>query len=185
MLHQPDAHLVRRAQQGDAAAFTAIYDQHYDAVYTYLYYRVSDPAVAEDLTADVFVRLVQHIHTFTPGDKPILAWLYTIAANLLTDHRRKNGRYTWLPLEESLTAGDADPSRLTHQNWQQDRLLAALQQITDEQQVVIVLKFVEKQSNAAIAERLGKTEGAIKSLQHRALDSLRRILEREGILEKV
>lgn len=185
MLQHPDAHLVRRAQQGDAAAFTAIYDQHYDAVYTYLYYRVSDAAVAEDLTADVFVRLVQHIHTFTSGDKPILVWLYTIAANLLTDHRRKNGRYTWLPLEEGLTAGDADPSRLTHQNWQQDRLLAALQQLTDEQQAVIVLKFVEKQSNAAIAEHLGKTEGAIKSLQHRALDSLRRILERNGILEKV
>lgn len=185
MLSQTEAHLVKRAQQGDQAAFTAIYDQYYDAVYTYLYYRVSDTAVAEDLTADVFVRLVQHIHTFTPSDKPILAWLYTIAANLLTDHRRKNGRYTWLPLDEALTVSESDPSRLIHQNWQQNRLLAALRELTEEQQLVILLKFVEKWSNAAIADHLGKTEGAIKSLQHRALDSLRRILERDGMLEKV
>ena len=184
-LSQSDAPLVKRAQQGDQAAFSALYDRYYDAVYTYLYYRVGDVALAEDLTADVFVRLVKAIQSFTPEGKPILAWLYTIAANLLTDHRRKNGRYTWLPLDETLTAGESDPSRLTQQNWQQGRLLAALQELTEEQRLVVLLKFVEKQSNAAIGDILGKTEGAVKSLQHRAIDSLRRILERDGIVHEM
>jgi RNA polymerase sigma-70 factor (ECF subfamily) len=180
-LGQTDAHLVKRAQQGDAAAFTAIYDQYYDPVYTYLYYRVSDTALAEDLAADVFVRLVKFIHTFTPGEKPILAWLYTISANLLTDHQRKNGRYAWLPLDESLTAGGDDLSGLTQQKWQTDCLLAAINQLTEEQRQVVVLKFVEKWSNEAIAQHLSKSEGAVKSLQHRALDTLRRLLVKEGV----
>jgi RNA polymerase sigma-70 factor (ECF subfamily) len=184
LLSQTDAHIVKRAQQGDQAAFTAIYDQYYDAVYTYLYYRVTDTALAEDLTADVFVRLVKYIHTFTPGDKPILAWLYTIAANLLTDHRRKNGRYTWLPLDESLTAGLTDPGGLSQQKWQHNCLLAAVNQLAEEQRQVVLLKFVEKWSNASIAQHLGRTEGAVKSLQHRALESLRRILVEEGMDER-
>ena len=180
-MSQTDAQLVKRAQQGDAAAFTTIYDQYYDPVYTYLYYRVLDTALAEDLAADVFVRLVKFIHTFTPGEKPLLAWLYTISANLLTDHQRKNGRYTWLPLDESLAGGGDDPGRLTQQKWQTDCLLAAINQLTEEQQQVVLLKFVGKWSNEAIARQLGKSEGAVKSLQHRALDTLHRLLVKEGV----
>ena len=173
-----DPDLVRRAQQGDRTAFAAIYDRHYQAVFNYIFYRVSDAPLAEDLTADVFVRLVEKIHTFTP-DKPILAWLYTIARNRVIDHHRRHGRTTLVPLDDDLDAADDDPAAAADAHWRRTALAAALVQLTEEQRLVILLKFVEDCSNACAAAVLGKTEGAVKSLQHRALAALGRILQPE------
>lgn len=174
-----DPDLVRRAQQGDRAAFAAIYDRHYRAVFNYIFYRVGDVPLAEDLTADVFVRLVEKIHTFTP-DKPILAWLYTIARNRVIDHHRRYGRTTLVSLDDDLDAADDDPAAAADAHLRQSALAAALSQLTEEQRLVILLKFVEDCSNACAAAVLGKTEGAIKSLQHRALAALGRILQPES-----
>ncbi len=174
-----DHDLVRRAQSGDRAAFAGIYDRHYQAVYTYIFYRVSDAPLAEDLAADVFVRLVEKIHTFTPN-KPILAWLYTIARNLVIDHHRRHGRTTLVSLDDDLDADNDDPAAAADAHWQQAALVAALTQLTEEQRLVILLKFVEDCSNACAAAVLSKTEGAVKSLQHRALAALGRILQPEG-----
>jgi len=174
-----DHDLARRAQRGDRAAFAEIYDRHYQAIYTYVFYRVSDALLAEDLAADVFVRLVEKIHTFTPN-KPILAWLYTIARNLVIDHHRRHGRTTLVSLDDDLDAADDDPAAAAAAHLQQAALTAALSHLTEDQRLVILLKFVEDCSNACAAAILGKTEGAVKSLQRRALAALGRILQPEG-----
>lgn len=175
---QGDADLVQRARAGDESALAAIYEQCHGPVYRYIYYRVGDAALAEELTAEVFVRMVARIHAFQEQGRPVLAWLYTIARNLVADHLRRAGRAAAVPLDESLPAGeDHQPSRVAERNEARAGLLAALSRLTETQRQVILLKFMEARSNAEVAAILGKDEGAVKSLQHRALASLRRYLE--------
>ncbi len=179
-----EAQLVKQAQAGEKSAFVALYQQNYPSVYTYIYYRVGEQMTAEDLTAEVFVRLVDKIHTFKPGKKPILAWLYTIAGNLVTDHHRRNGRATWLPLSALPSKTEAhsnghSPAQTIQKKQAHHRLFAAMGQLTEDQRQVVLLKFVERRSNLETAAILGKTEGAVKALQHRALATLRRTLEKD------
>jgi len=179
-----EADIIARAQQGDAVAFAELYDLHHEAIYTYVYYRVGDVHAAEDLTGEVFVRLVERIDRFTYRGRPIRAWLYTIARNLVADHRRTLSKATALSLEKALPADKANqPDQAVQHRLTQECLAAALQHLTEDQRQVILLKFVEDQSNARIAALLGKTEGAVKSLQHRALAALRRALEKERCYE--
>jgi len=172
-----EAKLIQRAKKGDPAAFAEIYDRHQPAVYRYIYYRVSDVATAEDLTSDVFVRLVEKIDRFTYRGRPLLAWLYTIARNLITDHHRRGGQATILTLDEQLVAESGDLEQAAERGLAQRRLAAALPHLTKDQQQVIILKFIEGLDNAEVAQILGKPVGAVKSLQHRALAALRRILD--------
>ena len=176
--------LVRKAQGGDADAYSAIFDQHYSPVYRYLFYRLGDVKLAQDLTSEVFVRMVEKLDTFEPSGRPLLAWLYTIARNLVADDYRRNGKVTHLPLDEALTSGmHANPVRQAEQSLLADCLRLVIEKLTEDQQQVILLKYVENQSNAQVARILGKTQGAVKSLQHRALASLRRALEEEPCYE--
>lgn len=176
--------LVQEAQAGEEAAFIALYQQNQPSVYTYIYYRVGNQMTAEDLTAEVFVRLVKKIHSFKPGKKPILAWLYTIAGNLVKDHYRRNGRTTLLPLNhlpprKKVYSNGHSPAQTIQREQDNSRLVAAMEQLTEDQRQVVILKFVEQRSNADTAAILGKTEGAVKALQHRALATLRRTLEKD------
>jgi len=175
---QNEPNLIQKAKKGDPEAFTALYESYQPVIYRYLFYRVDDPACAEDLTAEVFVRMVEHIDRFNPQGQTILAWLYTIAHNLLTDHYRRSGKTTELPAEELLGSDEnANPARIAESHLTQAELRAALQELTEEQRQVVLLKFVAEQSNAEIGTVMNKPEGAIKSLQHRALAALRRVLE--------
>lgn len=174
-----ETRLVKQAQAGEETAFVALYQQNQGAVYTYIYYRVGNQMTAEDLTAEVFVRLVDKIHRFKPGKRPILAWLYTIAGNLVTDHYRRNGRATILPLNDEIRSNGHSPSYSVQKEQEHQRLVAAMRQLTEEQRQVVLLKFVERRSNAETGAILGKTEGAVKALQHRALAALRRALEKD------
>jgi RNA polymerase sigma-70 factor (ECF subfamily) len=174
-----DAELVRRAKGGDESALVEIYNQCQAPVYRYVYYRVGSAALAEELTAEVFVRMVDKIGSFRDVGRPILAWLYAIARNLVIDHQRAQGREEWLSLDETLPASeDGQPHRVAEAREVRSTLLAALERLTETQRQVILLKFMEARSNAEVAEILGKDEGAIKSLQHRALAALRRTLLR-------
>lgn len=176
--------LVRKAQRGDADAFSAIFDQQYTPVYRYCFYRLGDVKLAQDLTSEVFVRMVEKLDTYEPSGRPLLAWLYTIARNLVADDYRRNGKVTHLPLDEALTSGmHANPVQQTEQSLLADCLRLVIEKLTEDQQQVILLKYVENQSNAQVARILGKTRGAVKSLQHRALASLRRALEEEPCYE--
>lgn len=171
--------LIERAKQSDADAFTQIYEDSYSRILSYIYYRVSDRETAEDLAADVFVRMVRKIDTYEDTGRPIIAWLYTIAGNLVLDYHRRDSKYQWLPIEDREIVSTHDPTALADLNLTSERLAKAIQELTDEQSNVIVLKFVQGLSNAEIADIMGKQEGSIKSLQHRALQSLKRILEKE------
>jgi RNA polymerase sigma-70 factor (ECF subfamily) len=183
MSREDEAQLIWRAKQGDQTAFAEIYTRHHDAVYTYLLYRVNDVQVAEDLTGEVFLRLVTKIDKFTYRGRPILAWLYTIARNLLVDYQRKQAQAGMLELEERLVTSDPSPPEVAERGLTRECLIRSLKHLTEEQQRVIVHRLIEGRSNAEVANLLGKTEGAIKSLQHRALASLRRAVTKERCYE--
>jgi RNA polymerase sigma-70 factor (ECF subfamily) len=178
-----DARLAQRAKGGDEAAFAEIYNRHYEDIYTYIYYRVNDGEAAQDLAGEVFVRLVERIDSFSYRGRPILAWLYTIARNLLIDYQRQQAKTLALPLDEQLVATQSGPAEAVDRGLTRDCLARSLRHLTEEQQRVIIYKLLEGRSNAEVAELMDKTEGAIKSLQHRALASLRRAMRKERCYE--
>ena len=179
-----EVQIVQRAQAGDRDAFAALHDRYRQAIYTYLYYRVNDRDAADDLTAEVFVRMVEKIDRYRPRGKPFIAWLYTIARNLLTDYYRKQGRDAEnLPLEDLPLASSHNPGAEAERSLTAECLGRAIRQLTEDQRLVIIGKFIEGRSNAEIARILEKTEGSVKSLQHRALAALKRVIEREGCYE--
>jgi RNA polymerase sigma-70 factor (ECF subfamily) len=177
---EDEARLIQRAKEGDPDAFAEIYDRHQAAIYRYIFYRVSNAATAEDLTSEVFVRLVEKIDQFTYRGRPLLVWLYTLARNLVTDHHRSTGKAALLPLDERLVADTTAPQKAAEQALDQRRLAAAINRLTEDQRQVIILKFIEGWDNAEVARILDKSVGSVKSLQHRALAALRRNLERYG-----
>ena len=183
---EDETRLIQLAQQGNTEACAVLYDRHYDAVYRYCYYRVSDVNLAQDLTSDVFVRMVAKLDTYRVQGRPLLAWLYTIARNLITDLHRQHGQATHVPLEEATMLGRdgrRDMARDVDRRLQADCLANALQHLTEEQRQVILLRFMEDYRNGQVARILNKSEGAIKALQHRALKSLRRALDKERCYE--
>jgi RNA polymerase sigma-70 factor (ECF subfamily) len=173
-----EARLIQRAKQGDPAAFAEIYEHCQPLIYRYIFYQLGDAVTAEDLTSEVFIRLVEKIDRFTYRGRPLLAWLYTIARNLVTDHRRRAGKTQPLTLDGQLTDEAVDIEGSVLGKLTQRRLTIAITQLTEDQRQVILLRFIEGLDNATVAAVLGKSVNAIKALQHRALTSLRRILEK-------
>ncbi|MCL4263832.1 MAG: sigma-70 family RNA polymerase sigma factor [Anaerolineae bacterium] len=171
--------LIERAKQGDRGAFVEIYERFYDLIHNYIYLRIFDEAITQDLTAEVFVRMVAHIDKFTYRKQTILAWLYVIARNLVADHYRTNNHTTPLALNEQEPVISPAPLELVEAKLTQAQLAATLGQLTEEQRLVIIFKFVEGHSNHEIARLLGKSEGAVKALQYRALAAMQRILVKE------
>jgi RNA polymerase sigma-70 factor (ECF subfamily) len=171
-----ESRLVARAKQGDSTAVAEIYTRHHNAVYRYVYYRVSDESLAEDLTATVFVRMVESIDRFQYRGRPLLTWLYTIARNAVIDHHRRDGAAGTIPLDERLLESGQDVERAVDRALTRHRLSKAMRHLTEDQRQVILLKFIEGKSNEQAAEILGKSIGAVKSLQHRALAALQRAL---------
>jgi len=178
-MQQDEAKLIRRAQLGEDDALMALYRQHQAAVYTYILTHVSgNQAVAEDLTSEVFVRMVARIHGWRGMGRPLQAWLITIARNLVADHYRIEGRTPWLALHDT-QAGDAPaPESVSSANWERRRLYQALAQLTPDQRDVLVMRFFNEMSVAETAVTLHKQAGAVKTLTRRALAALRRHLEK-------
>ncbi|HSN75682.1 MAG TPA: RNA polymerase sigma factor [Anaerolineae bacterium] len=173
--------LLPRCQTADQAAVEAVYQLYGDRLYRYLLARTGDADTAADLSIELFVRMIQHIGGFRLDRRRPAAsfsgWLYRIAANLLTDHYRSRSRSPVALSDELPAPGRAtDPQRLAEQHEVAADLSAALSQLSEEQRLVIIGKFAEEMSNAEIAAWLGKSEGAVKSLQHRALRTLGRLL---------
>ncbi len=178
MMNETD--LIKQAQAGKPDAFSELYARYHKSVYTYIYYRVGERPLAEDLTSDVFERMVKQIQTWRPTGKPFIAWLYTIAGNLVINHVRRQNLVEWYPLNETeVYSGD---SLMAHigKKLEREKLAAALNQLTEEQRQVIILRFLQQQPVKAIAKTIGKSDASIKSLQRRAINALRRILENEG-----
>jgi RNA polymerase sigma-70 factor (ECF subfamily) len=174
--------LVERAQAGDAEAFGLIYDRYLDTVFRFIYFRVGSRPLAEDLTADTFLRALKRIGSFTWQGRDLGAWLVTIARNLVADHF-KSGRYRLeVTTGDVLDADQADrgpegsPEAAVVDHITNVALLAAVKQLNPEQQECIVLRFLHGFSVAETAQTMGKNEGAIKALQYRAVRALHRLL---------
>jgi RNA polymerase sigma-70 factor (ECF subfamily) len=170
--------LVERAQQGERAALEELYLIHFDRIYSYLHVSVGNRYDAEDLTTQTFLRILESIGKFRWQSAPFSAWLFRIAHNLAMDHFRANRR--WQP-EEVVPEPEPDESTSAEagafEAIGRKSMLELIDDLSPEQQQVLTLKFVFNFANAEAATILGKTEGAIKSLQHRALVSLQKQLE--------
>jgi RNA polymerase sigma-70 factor (ECF subfamily) len=175
-----DADLVEMAKT-DQAAFGELYERYVKKIYNYIYYRTSNPHDAEDLTARVFYRAMAHIETYTDRGVPFQAWLYRIAHNLVANWHRDRGRRKIIPLDEFVASSlrSEAPDRQTEDAEEREHLLAAIRRLPPERQQLLILKFVEQLSNAEIGEIMDRTEGAIKSLYHRTLLSLRDDLQNQ------
>jgi RNA polymerase sigma-70 factor, ECF subfamily len=173
--------LVERGQQGDRDALEELYLLHFDRIYSYLHMSVGNRHDAEDLTTQTFLRMLESIKRFKFGTAPFSAWLFRIDHNLAMDHFRANRR--WQPEEDvPEPRGAEEPSaevgaleRIGEQS-----MLEMINALSPEQQQVLTLKFVFNFGNGEVATILGKTEGAVKSLQHRALASLQKQLEQKN-----
>ena len=174
--------LIPACQRGDAGAVEGLYDLYADRIYHYVLARTGDVSASEDLTADVFLRVIQHVHRFkldtARPSASVSAWLYRIAANLVADHHRARQRRPTVNIEEDvpLISAAPDPLQQAERREALERLSGALEKLTEDQRLVVLCKFGEDMSNAEAADCLGKTEGAIEALQHRALRTLCRLL---------
>ncbi len=180
-----DKQLVRQAQQGDQRAMAALYAKYQPRIYRYIAYRVGDIALAEDLTAELFVSMVKSIRTYKERGRPFLAWLYTIAGNLIKMHYRRQQQTEFEPLGEDMIDHEANPAEMTQNKLTHEQLMAAMPRLPEMQRQVILLKFIEGFSNSEVAAFLDKSEGAIRVLQHRALSTLRQRLAEEIQYEPV
>jgi RNA polymerase sigma-70 factor (ECF subfamily) len=165
----------------DSHAFGELYDRFIERVYRYLYFRTGSHPEAEDLAEQVFLKAWEAIGRYRWQGRPFLAWLYRLAHNTHIDYVRTQRPTASLnnehrPVELVSTAAAVDLARALDA----DLLARALGQLTQDQQQVIVMKFLEGMDNEQIAQSLNKREGAIRALQMRALMSLRRVLENEG-----
>ena len=174
--------LVERAQAGEAAAFGLIYDRYVDTVFRFVYFRVGNRQLAEDLTSDTFLRALKRIGSFTWQGRDLGAWLVTIARNLVADHF-KSGRYRLevttgdvLDADREDRGPEGSPEAAVVDHITNVALLTAVKQLNPEQQECIVLRFLQGFSVAETAQAMGKNEGAIKALQYRAVRALARLL---------
>ncbi|MFG3100057.1 ECF subfamily RNA polymerase sigma factor, BldN family [Streptomyces sp. NPDC048182] len=170
--------LVERAQAGEADAFGRLYDQYSDTVYRYIYYRVNGKATAEDLTSETFLRALRRIGTFTWQGRDFGAWLVTIARNLVADHFKSSRFRLEVTTGEMLDANEVarSPEDSVLEHLSNAALLDAVRRLNPQQQECVTLRFLQGLSVAETARVMGKNEGAIKTLQYRAVRTLARLL---------
>lgn len=170
--------LVERAQAGEAEAFGRLYDQYSDTVYRYIYYRVGGKATAEDLTSETFLRALRRISTFTWQGRDFGAWLVTIARNLVADHFKSSRFRLEVTTGEMLDANEVErsPEDSVLESLSNAALLEAVRKLNPQQQECVTLRFLQGLSVAETARVMGKNEGAIKTLQYRAVRTLARLL---------
>lgn len=170
--------LVERAQAGEADAFGRLYDQYSDTVYRYIYYRVGGKATAEDLTSETFLRALRRISTFTWQGRDFGAWLVTIARNLVADHFKSSRFRLEVTTGEMLDANEVErsPEDSVLESLSNAALLQAVRRLNPQQQECVTLRFLQGLSVAETARVMGKNEGAIKTLQYRAVRTLARLL---------
>lgn len=172
----PEQALVQRAQAGEADALTELYRQHSPAIYRYCLFRVRDPAAAEDLASEVFLRAVEGLPRYVDRGAPLAAWLFRIAHDRVVDFHRRAANRPAEELSDHLPDHQPGTEAQALGRLEAGRLTALLAQLTDEQQLVVQLRFLEGYSLEEAARLMGKTTGAIKALQHRALRQLARQL---------
>jgi len=167
--------VLTRAVEGDSEAFGVLYERYVSRIYNYIFYRTGNIHDAEDLTERVFFRALRHIGNYNHRGLPFSAWLYRIAHNLVANWYRDNSRRKEIPLDDSLliSRSSSHPEYELLQIEEQDQLLKIIRGLQPDRQQLLILKFVDHLSNADIGQIMGRTEGAVKSLYHRTLMTIR------------
>lgn len=182
-MSESEERIIERAKH-DADAFGQLYERYVDRIYNYIFYRTGDAREAEDLTARVFYRALAHMEEYRQRGAPFAAWLYRIAHNLVANWHRDRSRRHDIRLDDMIAVPERvesnDPEHRVQQDEETRRLLGAMGTLPAERQQLLILKFVDGMSNAEIAQVMGRSEGAIKSLYHRTLIALRDQLEEQG-----
>ncbi len=173
---QNEETLVRRAQQNDQVALTQIYEDNFDRIYRYIVIKIGDRVEAEDMTQQVFLNVLKSISSFKFRGMPFTSWLYRIAHNQVVDYLRKKSRRVTVPLDESLPAFGSDPENVTERKVAIEEVANAAKKLTPAQQEVISLRFAGALSIAEVARAMGRSEGAVKALQHSAIIALRKVM---------
>ncbi len=171
---------IERAIAGDEHAFGALYDRHLDRVYRHIYYRVGNRADAEDLSQQVFLKAWQAIGRYRRTGAPFVAWLLTIAHNLVVSFYRRKKEIPLLDLDPASRERWADPEAQLLDEYDRMAVRQAILRLRPEQQHVVTMRFMEQFDYATIAAALGKSEGNVRVIQHRALTDLRRQLAQEA-----
>jgi len=170
-----ESKLISLSKQGDPEALASLYACYVERITRYVYSRVTDHQLAEDITSRIFLKMLEKLDTYQVGQSPVIAWLYRMAHNAVIDHYRM--KRTFVSLEDlhqaEVKQEDGIEEKLELQIKSQ-QLRAALQVLTEEQQRVLILKFIDGLSTREIARRLGKRQGAVRGLQMRALQKLAR-----------
>ena len=183
MVEIEDKELIRQAQEGDSIAIGTLYAMYNQVVYNYIFHRVSDTHTAEDLTAEVFIRMVRKLPGYTDRGRPLVAWLYTIAKNLIVDHHRvQKKRILVSLLDEELDSSDEGPHQEVEDKQEQDCFRQALKRLPESQRRLLIYRFIDGYETNEIMKLLEKSDRAVRSLQHRALRSLRIALNEEDCL---
>jgi RNA polymerase sigma-70 factor, ECF subfamily len=178
---QDELTLLARARQLDPEALAHIHDTYYTSIFRYVAFRVSDHTTAEDLTSEVFTRLLAALRDKNAPQNTLRGWLYGVAARVVSDHHRKAYRAPQVELDESLASIDQDPADLVDKKLTQESLHRAMQNLTEEQRHVLSLRFGSDMPIQDVARALGKSEGAIKQLQARAVAALARQLSPKAV----
>lgn len=177
MLNTTSIDLINRAKNGERASIGQLYEDYHLHVYRYLYYLVGDVHTAEDLTSEVFLRMIRSLPNYHYQGISFQAWLFQIAHNLAIDHFRKDNKQMHVELEENLHNNDPDLDSALEQSLTSQTLRQALEKLNHSQREVIVLRFVAGMPIAQVAQTLRKSEDTIKGLQRRGLATLRKILD--------
>ena len=175
--------VLKSASLGDRDSFGLLYERYAERIFNYVYYRTGNVHDAEDLTARVFQRAMNHIKNYTDRGVPFSAWLYRIAHNLVANWHRDRSRKQEIPLDDLpiLQSKGEHPEKSLVRSQEQDALLRMIRTLPSERQTLLILKFVEDMSNAEIGAVMGRSEGAVKSLYHRTLLALRDQLEDQNL----
>ena len=171
--------LLEKASRAEPGALGTLYDRYVERIYAYIYHRVGQADLAEDLTGQVFMRMLEAVRSGKGWRTSFSGWLYRIAHNLVIDHYRRKHRATLVDIDdaEPVQAQAGDPVRSVENLYERERLRTALAKLTEEQSQVISLRFLEDLSIAEAAQIMEKTEGAVKALQYRAVLALRRVMQ--------
>jgi len=177
-----EAHLVQKAKSGDSEAFAQLYDAYVERVYRYIHFRVSDDLLTEDLVSQVFLKAWENLNRYQTGSSPFIAWLYTIARNLVIDYYR--AKKETVPLEDAAVLPSTldGPDEKAQTRFDLEAMRDALQFLTTDQQQVLILKYLAELPNQSIAKIMNKQEGTIRGLQMRALQTLAKYMKKKDLI---
>ncbi|MFZ1397204.1 MAG: sigma-70 family RNA polymerase sigma factor [Candidatus Promineifilaceae bacterium] len=174
--------LLHRARSLDQEALAEVHNRYYDAIYRYIAFRVNDAPTAEDLTSEVFLRLLNALRDKSAPQNTLRGWLYGVASHVLKEHYRSKKRDKFTLLHDEIPAGEHSLDHQVETIMQNESLQAVMSGLTDDQQNVLALRFGFGLPIQEVADTMGKSEGSVKMLQARAISAISQRIMLQGVL---